>query len=1188
VRAFQLCSTSSQPLYDSVAQGNVAVRRMGESATEQSAFARDSFIGRERELAELVSACEAGADGDAHLFLIHGEPGIGKTRLADELALRVKSFGPQVLWGRCWEGDGAPAYWPWIQVIRSFLGALDPGRRKLVLESEIAFDIVHAVAQIIPDLRIAQSPSRPQLTDKFNPNEARFRLFDAVTNFLKIGARTHPMLIVLDDLHDADEASLALLHFMARELKGAAIMIVATYRDMEVRRSPSLSKVIGELSREGHSIPVGGLNEFEVTKLVEFRAGRSPDDTLVAKLCAATKGNPLFVDGIVRNLIAERAIGSSGALDRPFKIPNGIQEAIRSRLDGLSPESNSVLAAAAAIGNEFDFDLCRIVADVSAEEAHRRLDEASSLGIAEAIWRGRYRFSHALIREAVYDQLDTNGRFRIHGKIANWLEETYLENIDPHLAELAHHFREAGVVDKAIEYSLRAAKAASAVFAHSVAVANLREVVALSEGQKDSRRAAILVRLGRLEVFHFDPAEGVAHLEAALRIYQELKDEEKTAATKAFLGLALSQQPDFAPGADFSRALAYFRQAQAWSGPWTDLRVFGWLHQGLAGCLFSAARIDEAIVASQQARQVFERDSNPAWVMAASEHARLLVIKGRHRAAAAVFDEVSCVVQGVAEPELFRLAMFYNGWCRILMRDPIEAKRFLTVGMERKGLSADSRARHFEGLAVAELVAGDLQRAKSLAAEHRVMPSGRSQIALREGDWEAAIEMGRTMLEWACERGHRWDEALALLLLLQIRRVTGDFQRADECFRQLVRAYEPTDLSWEMRCRPEAALLAIEAGRPEEAVQHLEICRAIIEQGEDWLGLAGAVERAEGVVAAAQDRSFAPHFENAIATFRRYSLPWDEADALHDWGVALNKAAEYSGAREKFDAAIEIYRPHGAGQRWIDRVEAARHLSVGAPRGQERAAASPSPSAFRREGEFWTISYGATTFRLRDAKGLRYMAYLLARPGQRIHVHDLIDAIEGTAVNGMTTLQAESQDLEIIREIDGRGPTIDARARSEYRTRLRDLQAELDEAERNNDLGRSDRLRTEVETLGQELASSFGMGGARAHSVAERGTCARGCRQEHSFGSKKNSRSAPGVGASFWRDDKHWQLLLLSARPRPPYRLATLVGTRRSAAICSQTHRAFVPSNFPLFLQFSRLSDRRARLPERRPDLGRT
>src|SRR5216683_3452179 len=125
---------------------------------EQSISVRDSFVGRERELSELVSACESGVDSDAHLFLFHGEPGIGKTRLADELSSLAKARGMQVLWGRCWEGGGAPAYWPWIQVIRGVLGALDAERRKLVLESEIASDIIHEVAQIVPDLRHAQSP----------------------------------------------------------------------------------------------------------------------------------------------------------------------------------------------------------------------------------------------------------------------------------------------------------------------------------------------------------------------------------------------------------------------------------------------------------------------------------------------------------------------------------------------------------------------------------------------------------------------------------------------------------------------------------------------------------------------------------------------------------------------------------------------------------------------------------------------------------------------------------------------------------------------------------------------------------------------------------------------------------------------------------------------------------------------
>ncbi len=280
-------------------------------------------------------------------------------------------------------------------------------------------------------------------------------------------------------------------------------------------------------------------------------------------------------------------------------------------------------------------------------------------------------------------------------------------------------------------------------------------------------------------------------------------------------------------------------------------------------------------------------------------------------------------------------------------------------------------------------------------------------------------------------------------------------------------------------------------GRPEEAVQHLELCRGIIAQGEDWLGMVGLVARAEGMLAATQGLNFATYFENAIATFKRYSLPWEEADTLHDWGIALNRAGEYSVANQKFDAAIEIYRGHGAGQRWIDRVEGARRSSVPARKGPESGAVSPGTATFKNEGEFWTISYQAGTFRLKDAKGLHYIAYLLARPAQRIHVQDLIEAVEGGAVGGKATIHPASEDLEIVREIGGPGPSNDARARSEYRSRLRDLQAELDEAERMNDLGRRERLTAEVEMVGQELSGSSGLG-ERARAASGSAERARG------------------------------------------------------------------------------------------------
>ena len=1042
-------------------------------------------------MAELRAGLEEAVAGRGRSFLISGEPGIGKTRLAEEVAAMAHARGILAIWGRCWEGGGAPAYWPWIQVIRTLVHSVDPAQRMSVLESEHASAMVETVAQLVPELyATAGRASKPAVTLRLDPEPARFRLFDSVATLLKAFARPGPLVIVLDDLHAADPSSLTMLRFVAREIAATNVLIVGTYRDLEVQRSRELSKHFADLSREARVIPLMGLSRAEVAQFYGFSAGQAPNDELVSKLHSATAGNPLFVDGVVRTMIADREAGLSAASSNHFKIPNTLREGIHRRLAAVSEETRSMLDVAAVIGNEFEAELCLGVGRVSRAQLNSRLDEAAAAGIVARLDQGGYRFVHALIRAAVYEALDTNTRLRLHGMVAAAIEEKHASNLQGHLAELAHHYRAAGISEKAIEYSRRAAKAANAVFAYAVAAAHWREALALTEGHNDARRADMLFGLGWVAAFHLDPGEGVASLEAALSLYRELQNDEKVAVANASLGLALSAHPDYSPEMNVPRALEHFRQALAWNGEWTNLGLFGWLHQGLALALFQVVRIDEGIAAVKQARQAFEQDSNPSWMVSASVHAQYLVIKGRHREAAALFDEVLGVVQEVADPEVFRNAMWYPGWSRMLLRDPIEAKRFLTMGMERPGLTPHQRERHFEFLALIELLGGDLSRAKALAAEHRVNPTFRSAIAFREGNWEAAIEMHLAMLGWARRTGHRWDEANTLSILFDVLRVTGDFERATEVFQQALRSYEPGVLLFEMNNRPQGALLALEAGRREEAIQHLEVCRTILAQGEEWLGRKALVDRAEAMLAAAEGRDFAIHFESAIEIFRRYSLAFDEADTLDYWGRALLAAGDRIEAEMKFNAAIDLYRRCGAGQRWIDRVEAARHSLAPSPRSQEPAAASPATSIFRQEGEFWTVTHRGSTIRLRKLKGLTYIAHLLAHPGIRIHVCDLVAMVEGGEVRvpASSLAQARADGLQSTRDLGDAGEELDPRAISAYRHRSREVREELAEAERNNDSGALDRARRELELLTSQLTAGVGRGGRsrRSSSHVER------------------------------------------------------------------------------------------------------
>ena len=201
------------------------------------------------------------------MVMLVGEPGIGKTRTAQELTSYAESQGARVLWGRCYEEEGAPPYWPWIQSIGSFINEQDPDQLSSAMEPGASH-----IAEMLPSLR----EKLPDLTDstQLEPEPARFRLFDSVTNFLKNASQTQPLVLVLDDLHWGDHASLLLLEFLARGMAASNLLLVGTYRDVEVSRQHPLSQTLGSLMREQlfRRIQLGGLTQQEVSEFAELGA----------------------------------------------------------------------------------------------------------------------------------------------------------------------------------------------------------------------------------------------------------------------------------------------------------------------------------------------------------------------------------------------------------------------------------------------------------------------------------------------------------------------------------------------------------------------------------------------------------------------------------------------------------------------------------------------------------------------------------------------------------------------------------------------------------------------------------------------------------------------------------------------------------------------------------------------------
>ena len=1052
-------------------------------------------------------ALEQSLAGRGSCFLISGEPGIGKTRLADELANHARARGVRVVWGRCWQEDGAPAYWPWLQILRACLDSIDPEQRHSILESEVAPHIGEDIAQIIPELRPMLEPRRSASAPKLDPERARFRMFDSVATLLKQFARSKATLFVLDDLHDADQPSLMMLRFVARQLAETGILIVGTHREAEVRQSPALSKLFADLGRDARSIPLAGFSEGETAELVERSGIQTADGQLVSRLHAATDGNPLFVDGIVRILIAEHSAGHEVSSHHDFKIPDSVREAIRQRLTALSDDANSLLKAAAAIGNEFEAGLCERVVGLSGDVLGQLFEEASSGGIAKSLGQGRYRFAHPLIRSAIYDGLGSAERVELHRQIAVALEGLYRENVEDHLAELAHHFRQAapsGLADRAIDYSTRAGEAAFAAFAYEGAVRHWEAALNLMESQavEAERQACLEMRLSQAW-FPIDPAQMNHCLERAIRLFEYAEQPEASAAARAHLALQYVKTDDETitniPLA--TEHLLRIEQAIA-QMPETSHAVLVYFMAKSLSAANSLHRAEGAM-AAQRGMELSERVGDVAqWAPFAFFFAKYLLFCGRMKESLALLDLARERADQI-EPLLRLRAAEHRSYVLLRLWDPATAQVWIHEfsGFRVAELPFHSRMLA-EQLCAALLIAGELGEAAPLIARAR-KPVLEGMLAFRLGDWDRAELVWTEGLSRCKKAGARDPASDYVANLAELHLARGQYPSAESLLLQsLGVALDAPQVQLELHTRASLARIYAEMDRLDEARAHLARCQEILSEGEDWRGLRGHVERADAVVEACGGNLevATKHFIDAATIFHRYTLPWEEAETLHLWGRALVRAGEAAHASEKFDTAIEILRHHSAGQCWIDRT-VAEQARIELP-----AAATPlsdqrppdNECLFRREGEYWTVGYGGVTCRLKDMKGLGYIAHLIAHPGHRIHVLDLFAQVGGGGAATAPGADLQAGNLEVVSELDDAGEVLDSRARGEYRQRLSELHAELEEAERNNDIGCAERTRNELDSLTDGLRSALGLGGRSRRFAAEteraRGTVSKSIR----------------------------------------------------------------------------------------------
>jgi serine/threonine protein kinase len=519
-----------------------------------------TFVGRESELKQLQTAFDAATSGRGSLALVVGEPGIGKTSVCEQLATYATVRGGRTLVGHCYgEGSLSLPYLPFVEAMRSYALARDPD----ALRGDLGTGAVE-VARIVSEVRerLHIEPSPPNVADA---DEERYRLFQAVAAFLRSASAVQPLVIVLEDLHDADHGTLDLLVHLARNLSGARLLLIGTYRDVEVDRAHPLSSALAELRRGGTltRVLLRGLSTDEVQRMMSQLSGQDVPWRLAEAVHRQTEGNPLFIQEVLRYLVEEGLIKreegrwrrASDETPLELGIPEGLRDVIGKRLSRLSAETNQVLAVAAVMGREFRLDVLQQVAAVDDEALEAALGEARTVAVIEerAAPGGavNYRFTHAFFRQTLYEETIAPRRIRVHQQVARSLEAVYGRRLEEHAAELAEHYAYSSNpadLAKAVEYGELAAQRAMSVYAYGEAERHLEQALKVQEvldPDNRARRCDLLLELGETMLPAEEPARVVESAAGpAFRLAEEIGDSNRAsrASLVALDGLFRSTQ----------------------------------------------------------------------------------------------------------------------------------------------------------------------------------------------------------------------------------------------------------------------------------------------------------------------------------------------------------------------------------------------------------------------------------------------------------------------------------------------------------------------------------------------------------------------------------------------------------------------------------------------------------------------
>jgi predicted ATPase len=483
--------------------------------------------------------------GEGGLVFIHGEAGIGKTRLVRELGAYARSRGVQVLYGRCpalFRMDGVPPYILWKEVIKEYLETCTPEQLYRVIGYYPA-----EVAKLVPEIS-QKLRSIPQSLP-ISPEQEQNRLFEAVSQFMTNISRETPLLVILDDLQWTDPSSLLLLHYLARDVQKTPLLLLGAYRSTDIDAKHPLTSVLMELNRESlaQSIHLKRMSLSDVSEMIKNILEQEDVPSEFCRLIyEKTRGNPFFVGEVVKSLKEEEAVyreENKWKIKEVTKIefPETVKSVIKARIGRLDDEQQNVLTMASLVGNDFTFEALQAVTGSNEDKLRKILDGLLKTGLLrhrDVRGEDLCSFADVIVRDVVNGEVGTYERKKLHGVVGTALEKVYAAKIDEHFGELAYHFLEGGDKDKALDYFLKAGEISQKIYAYDETFSYFSHALRLLEEKDGSieERASIAERLGDVKAWTGQFDVGMEWWDRALTLW--IRSGERKSVSRLHVKMA--------------------------------------------------------------------------------------------------------------------------------------------------------------------------------------------------------------------------------------------------------------------------------------------------------------------------------------------------------------------------------------------------------------------------------------------------------------------------------------------------------------------------------------------------------------------------------------------------------------------------------------------------------------------------